>query len=84
MIENSVSDDNTSSFRLTPEEVSVSQTLLDDPKGERCTEGILSSETENSNSRKFEQSSGRLAQVAAGGPVLVGSPTLSFDAEETE
>jgi hypothetical protein len=32
-------------------------------------------------SRKFEQSSGRLAQVAAG-PVLVGSPTLSFDAEE--
>ena len=73
-MENSVSDDNTSSFRLTPEEVSLSQMtysevqmLLDDPKGGRCTEDILSSETENSISRKFEQSSARLAQVAAGG-----------------
>jgi hypothetical protein len=55
--------------------------LLDDPNGEGVPVGILSSETEDSISRKFEQSSGRLAQVAAG-PVLVGSPTLSFDAEE--
>ena len=56
--------------------------LLDEPKGEGVLVGILSSETEDSISRKFERSSGHLAQVAAGGPVLVGSPTLSFDAEE--
>jgi len=41
MIENSVSDDNTSSFRLTPEEVSLSQTLLDDPKGGKVYRGYI-------------------------------------------
>jgi hypothetical protein len=40
--------------------------LLDDPKGEGVLVGILSSETEDSISRKFERSSGHVAQVAAG------------------